>query len=104
MKRAKVVFLPAAAEDVTEIWTYIKDTLHNEPAARNITTKIVRRTQLLEGLPEMGLDLGVVDAQLKGHRYVLVDNYIVIYKITDKVQIVRVLYARSNYVQLLNEH
>jgi plasmid stabilization system protein ParE len=98
----KVVFLPAAEHDLGNLLLYIKDKLHNEIAARNIATKILQRVQGLVSFPDMGVRLGNVDIRLDGYRYLLVDNYLVIYKVVDEdVCIVRILYARSDYVQLL---
>lgn len=97
----KVVFLPAAEHDLGSIFLYIKDKLHNEIAARNIATKILQRAQSLVDFPDMGASLGNIDHRLKDYRYLLIDSYLLIYKVTDEVSIVRVLYARSDYTQLL---
>lgn len=49
----------------------------------------------------MGASLESVDHRLGGYRYLIVNNYLVIYSVADEVSIVRILYARSDYVQLL---
>lgn len=97
----KVVLLPAAENDLGSLFMYIKEELHNEIAARNIATKILQRAQGLASFPEMGANLGDIDHKLNNYRYLLVDNYILIYKVADEVYIIRILYARSDYVQLL---
>lgn len=98
----KVVFLPAAEHDFAEMYAYIKDDLQNPVAARNIAAKILYRSQSLATFPEMGASLEVVDHRFAGYRYLLVGNYLIIYKADAlQVSIVRVLYARSDYVQLL---
>lgn len=97
----KVVFLPAAEQDLTDLFSYIRNELQNPIAARNIAAKLLRRAQSLATFPEMGAGLDSVDHRLSGYRYLLVDNYLVIYKVTDRVGIIRILYARSDYVQLL---
>ena len=98
----KVVFLPAAEHDLGDLFSYIKDVLQNPIAARNLATKILQRTQSLANFPEMGASLENINPKLSGYRYLLVDNYLVIYKVTDvEVRVVRILYARSDYVQLL---
>lgn len=97
----KVVLLPAAENDLGSLFLYIKEELHNEIAARNIATKILQRAQSLASFPEMGANLGDIDRKLDNYRYLLVDNYILIYKVADEVYIIRILYARSDYVQLL---
>lgn len=98
------MFLPAAERDLGCIFLYIKDELHNEIAARNIATKILRRAQMLAKFPDMGASFGSIDVKLSGYRYVIVDNYLIIYKVAEtEVCVVRILYARSDYVQLLQD-
>lgn len=98
----KVVFLPAAEQDLEELFSYIHHELQNPIAARNVTTKILQRSQSLATFPEMGAGLAGVDQRLSGYRYLIVDNYLTIYRVTNPlVVVVRILYARSDYVQLL---
>lgn len=97
-----VVILPAAEQDLSSLFLYIKDELHNEIAARNVAMKILQRAQNLASFPEIGADLANIDHRLSGYRYLLVDNYILIYTVTDEVRIIRILYARSDYTQLLH--
>lgn len=97
----RVVLLPAAEHDLGSLFLYIKDELHNEIAAKNVAKKILRRAQSLASFPEMGADLENTDHRLGGYRYLLVDNYILVYKVTDEVCILRILFARSDYIQLL---
>lgn len=98
----RIVFLPAADSDLVGIFSYINDKLQNPIAARNITTKILQRIKMLASFSEMGANLASIDRRFKGYRYLLVDSYLVIYRATDEeVSIVRILYARSDYIQLL---
>jgi toxin ParE1/3/4 len=97
----KVVFLPAAEQDLGELFAYICNDLQNPIAARNIATKLLRRAQSLAAFPKMGAGLDSVDNRLTGYRYLLVDNYLVVYKVADQVSVIRILYARSDYIQLL---
>jgi len=98
----RVVFLPAVEHDLGSLFRYIKDKLHNEIAARNITTKILQRAQNLASFPGIGPDLGEIVPKLRGYQYLIVDNYILIYRqLADEVCVVRILYARSDHLQLL---
>ncbi len=98
----KIIFTPAAEHDLSGLFLYIKDELHNPIAARNIATKILQRAQMLANFPELGASLANTDPRLDKYRYLLVDNYLIIYKVTDEeVCIVRILYSRSDYMQLL---
>ncbi len=98
----KVVFLHAAERDLSNLFSYIEDKLQSPVAARNIAAKILQRTQMLANFPKLGPNLASTDPKLTGYRYLLVDNYLVIYGVVEEeVYIVRILYARSDYVQLL---
>lgn len=97
----KVVFSVAAEQDLDSLYSYISNELQNPIAARNLATKLLRRAQSLAAFPEMGAGLGSIDRRLDGYRYLLVDSYLVIYKVADRVSVVRILYARSDYVQML---
>jgi toxin ParE1/3/4 len=98
----KIVLLLAAERDLGNLFLYIKDELQNPIAARNVATKILQRVQMLANFPELGANLANTDARLSGYRYLLVDSYLVVYKVTNKeICVVRILYARSDYVQLL---
>lgn len=100
----KVVFLPAAQHDLTDLFAYISKSLQNPVAAHNIVEKILRLSYRLESFPEMGTSLRTVDERISNYRYLLADNYIVIYKVEgQEVKIIRILYARSDYVQLLQD-
>jgi addiction module RelE/StbE family toxin len=98
-----VVFVPAAQQDLTELLSYIRNELQNPIAADNIAAKILRRVQSLGSFPEMGASLENVDVRLSGYRYLVIDNYLIIYNVANQVKIVRILYARSDYVQLLRD-
>jgi addiction module RelE/StbE family toxin len=98
----KVVFSTKADHDLAALFAYINDNLQNSTAAYNIVGKILRLSQKLSDFPEMGSSLKAIDSRLDGYRYLIADNYLLIYKVTDEEMIgVRILYAKSNYVQLL---
>lgn len=97
----KVVFLPAAEQDLIELFSYIQNELQNPIAARKVATKLLQRAQSLAAFPEMGAGMEGIDRRFGGYRYLVVDNYLAIYRIADQVSVVRILYARSDYVQLL---
>ncbi|HEY5442630.1 MAG TPA: type II toxin-antitoxin system RelE/ParE family toxin [Candidatus Saccharimonadales bacterium] len=98
----KVIFLPAAEHDLGDLFTYISENLQNPIAAHNIVEKILRLSYNLTSFPEMGASLRAVDMRISGYRYLLADNYLVIYKVeAQEVSVVRILYARSDYARLL---
>src|SRR5487761_1118610 len=100
----KVVFLPAAEHDLGSLFEYISENLQNPIAAHNIVEKILRLSNKLASFPEMGSSLRTVDTRIGSYRYLLADNYLVIYKVeAQDVTVVRILYARSDYVRLLQD-
>ena len=98
----KISFSPEAVDDLKEIKQYIKDELCNEQAAKNTVAKILKKIKLLSDFPESGSNLSAIIGFDTDYRYLVCDNYIAFYRIEDKnVLIVRVLYGRRNYMQIL---
>lgn len=97
----KVAFSHVAEQDLESLLSYINNELQNPIASENIGVKLLHRIQSLGSFPEIGAGLGSIDHRLSGYRYLVVDNYLVIYKVADQVSVIRILYARSDYVQLL---
>lgn len=98
----KVSFSPEAVDDLKEIKQYIKDELCNEQAAKNTVAKILKKIKLLSDFPESGSSLSAIIGFDTDYRYLICDNYIAFYRIDNKnVLIVRVLYGRRNYMQIL---
>ena len=98
----KVSFSPEAVDDLKEIKQYIKDELCNEQAAKNTVAKILKKIKLLSDFPESGSSLSAIVGFDTDYRYLICDNYIAFYRIENKnVLIVRVLYGRRNYMQIL---
>ncbi len=98
----KISFSPEAVDDLKEIKQYIKDELYNEQAAKNTVAKILKKIKLLSDFPESGSSLSAIIGFDTDYRYLVCDNYIAFYRIDNKnVLIVRVLYGRRNYMQIL---
>ena len=98
----KVSFSPEAVDDLKEIKQYIKDELCNEQAAKNTVAKILKKVKLLSDFPESSSSLSAIIGFDTDYRYLVCDNYIAFYRIENKnVLIVRVLYGRRNYMQIL---
>lgn len=98
----KISFSPEAVDDLKEIKQYIKDELCNEQAAKNTVAKILKKIKLLSDFPESGSSISAIIGFDTDYRYLVCDNYIAFYRIDNKnVLIVRVLYGRRNYMQIL---
>src|SRR5580658_6179710 len=97
-----VVFLPEARHDLLKISEYISKDLQNPIAANNTVKKILSLSDKLTNFPEIGTSLEAFDARINNYRYLVAGNYLIIYRTTSsEIQITRLLYARSNYVELL---
>ena len=98
----KLHLLLAADQDIEKLFLYIRDGLANPTAAQNIVQKILQRVQQLTDFTEMGASMAAIDVRLENYRYLIVDNYLVVYRHSkDAIYVVRVLYARSDYVRVL---
>ena len=99
---AKINYSPAALEDLREIKSYISEELCSEPAAINTIEKIMKRIRQLADFPELGAPLSsIIDLEVP-YRFLVCGNYIAFYKTdTDNVYIIRVLYGKRNYLQIL---
>jgi toxin ParE1/3/4 len=97
-----VVFLPEARHDLLKISEYISKDLQNPIAANNIAEKVLRLSDKLKDFPELGHSLEPIDTRINNYRYLVAGNYLLVYRVaSSEIQITRLLYARSNYVELL---
>lgn len=99
---AKINFTPDALEDMKEIKSYITDELCSEQSAINTIDKILKRIRQLADFPEIGAPLSSIINFEVPYRFLVCGNYIVFYKVyNDEVHIIRVLYGRRNFMQIL---
>lgn len=99
---AKIDFTPDAVKDMKEIKAYIADELCSEQSAVNTMEKIMKRIRELADFPEIGAPLSSIIGLEVPHRFLVCGNYTVFYKIEgDEVHIIRVLYGRRNFMQIL---
>ena len=99
---AKIDFTPDALEDMKAIKAYITEELFSEQSANKTLGKIMKRILQLEDFPEIGAPLSsVIDLEVP-YRFLVCGNYTAFYKIEgDRVHIIRVLYGRRNFMQIL---
>ena len=98
----KINFSPDALEDMKEIKAYITDELCSEQSAINTIQKIMNRIRQLEEFPEMGAPLSSIIQLQVPYRFLVCGNYTAFYKVEgDEVHIIRVLYNRRNFMQIL---
>lgn len=99
---AELIFSPKAIEDLQKIKAYIADELGNEQAAVCTVSKILDHIRILADFPESGAPLSsIVDIETN-YRFLVCGNYMAFYRYENgKAHIVRVLYGRRNYMQIL---
>ena len=101
---AQIHISPEALSDLAEIKKYITMELDNPTAALNVVSKITKVIRGLEQFPDMGAPLSsIIDIQ-NDYRFLVTDNYLSFYRREgDAIFIVRVLYAKRDYLKVLFE-
>lgn len=99
---AEIKFSPEAIADLQQTKAYIAEELCNEQAAVSTVAKITKRIRMLADFPESGAPLSSVIDMETDYRFLVCGNYTAFYRFeNDIVFIVRILYGRRNYVQIL---
>lgn len=102
MAEFKVEFLPAANEDLNEIFDYIL--LENPAAAEEILEKIISALNHLRTFPHAGIKLTQVSVEHFQFRMVVIKPYIAFYRfIDDKVLIYRILHEARDAINILKD-
>ena len=100
-KKNEVVVTPSAQKDLTEIKSYFTDVL--KTSSNSIFEKFLEQVKILKVHPFTYKVHQDPLLKLVGYRIIPIDNYLMFYVIKSNiVQIHRVLYAKRNYLQLLN--
>lgn len=99
MDKYSVILYPRAFRDIDDIYAYIALEKMSPENAKGQTDRIWDAIKLLEQLPESHQDRLVGRFAGKGYKQLIVDNYIVIFKIDkeqNRVYIVTVQYQGRN--------
>ncbi|MDD7279251.1 MAG: type II toxin-antitoxin system RelE/ParE family toxin [Oscillospiraceae bacterium] len=100
--KVSVKFSPEALKDLDEIYDYIANVLKSPDAADNTVNKILDKTDLLSDNPEIGTQLFFENDLFSGYRYMVSDNYLAFYRITNEsVFVDRVIYGKRDYMKIL---
>ena len=102
MDKYNIEYSKEAKQDLIDITKYIKYNLQ-EP---NVAKKLINRIRAeINNLIENPQIYAIIDDEFIKKleiRKIIVDNYIIFYRIKNKtIQIVRVLYGRRNWIDLL---
>ena len=99
---AKINFTPDALEDMKEIKAYIIEELCSEESAIRTVGNITKRIRRLSDFLESGAPLSSIINLEVPYRFLVCGNYTAFYKVeADEVHIIRVLYGRRNFMQIL---
>ena len=102
MKKYNIEYSKESQQDLIEIKQYIKYNLQEPEIAQKLISKIRKKISALINNPEIN---AIIDEEIITKleiRKLIVDNYIVFYRIkSNNIQIVRVMYGRRNWINLL---
>lgn len=99
---AEIKFSPEAIFDLQQTQAYITNELCNEQAAVNTIAKITKRIRVLADFPASGASLSSIVGFETEYRFLICGNYTAFYRIENQtVNIIRVLYGRRNFMQIL---
>lgn len=98
----EIKFSPEAVSDLQQTKAYIAEELCNEQAAMGTVANITKRIRMLADFPESGAPLSSIVDFETDYRFLVCGNYTAFYRIENQtVSIVRVLYGRRNFMQIL---
>ena len=98
MMKYKLEFTEVALRELESIKTYISDELNNPEAASRQSSRIFLAAEALTVFPKL-YRVRRIDAEGNEIRFLLVDNYIIIYNIDDKtntVNVIHIIYGRRD--------
>ena len=97
----KLNIYPKAQSDLKNIIEYVSVVLSNKQAANDLMTAFKNAFERVCVFPESCPVLNNSFLKYKGLRKLLVNNYIVFYRVKDNtIQIVRIMYAMQNYQEV----
>lgn len=102
LRKNKIIYTPAAVDDVDEIFSYIS--LDNVTAAEDILERLDTQISNLADFPNMGSVLSDDEFTLvqRGYRFITVQPYLIFYKVIDNTVIIhRILHGRRDYLREL---
>lgn len=95
----KILLYPKALHEIDDIYDYIANLKYSHENARNQTDRIKSAIKKLSTLPYAHQDRLEGTYANKDHKQLLVDNYMIIYKIDEENKIIKVVtvqYIRRN--------
>lgn len=99
----RIVYRPAAIDDILSTAAYIEKELKNPAAAQRFKERILYSISLLKDNPNMGSLLSSkYDFINEDYQYIVVNKQLVFYQTDrDVIEIIRVLDGRTDYLSYL---
>lgn len=95
----RLLYRPAAINDIENAADYIEHQLKNPSAAKKFKTTILKKSSLLKDNPEMGMMLSDKFDIESDYRFIIINKQIVFYEIHSQyIEIIRVLDGRTDYL------
>ena len=102
MKKYNIEYSKESKQDLIGIKQYIKYNLQEPEIAKKLISKIRTEINKLKDNPEIYTIIDDDIIKKLEIRKLIVDNYIIFYRIKDNdIQIVRIMYGRRNWINLL---
>lgn len=102
MNKYTIEYSPESKQDLIEIKKYIKQNLQEPNIANKLIFKIKKAIEDIKNNPELYQIIDDDFIKKLKIRKIIVNNYIVFYRIkNDVIQVVRVLYGKRNWINLL---
>lgn len=102
MKKYNIEYSKESKEDLIGIKQYIKYNLQESEIANKLISNIRKSIKTLKDNPEIYTIIDDDMIRKLEIRKLIVDNYIVFYRIKDdSIEIVRIMYGRRNWINLL---
>lgn len=98
----KLVWSPAALDDLKSAIDYIEFDLDSPMAAKGFYESILDKAHLFANVPGSGITLKTTRDIDTGYRYIVCGNWILFFMIEEnQALVVRLLYGRSDYMRTL---
>ncbi len=98
----ELVWSPAAVDDLNTAADYIESELASPMAARRLVDSVIEKAQLFADAPGAGTVLRTLNGIDTRYRYMVCGNWMVFLECDNgRTLVVRVLYAKSNYMRTL---
>lgn len=102
MSKYRIRYTSLAVDDLDLAFSYIAQ--ENLPAANELLDKLEKAVLQLKDFPYLGIVFPSEKTyEVTGYRYLVVDAYVIFYRIDDKqkeIQVARVFHSRQNWLHL----